>query len=76
VVRDSEGRHRIGESQAVESEPVVEVQHTGLLALYPNDVPGLYWNNKGAIVACIERLAPGAAPLSPARDPQAFCPAR
>jgi hypothetical protein len=76
VVRDQEGRDRLGPGQPVETHPVVEVQHTGLLALYPNDVPGLYWNNKGAIVACIERLAPGAAPLSPYQDGQAFCPAR
>ena len=76
VVRDSEGRHRIGESQAVESEPVVEVQHTGLLALYPNDVPGFYWNNRGDILACIERLAPGAAPLSAPGAGEPFCPPR
>ncbi|MEJ8835401.1 hypothetical protein [Ramlibacter sp. AN1133] len=73
VVRDKEGRQRIGHGQPVETEPVVEVQHTGLLALYPNDVPGFYWNNRGDIVACIERLAPGAAPASPASASGAFC---
>jgi hypothetical protein len=76
VTRDAEGRDRLGHGQAVASEPVVEVQHTGLLALYPNDVPGLYWNNKGEILACIERLAPGAAPLSESRPGEPFCAAR
>jgi hypothetical protein len=76
VVRDSEGRHRLGGGQPVASDPVVEVQHTGVLALYPNDVPGMYWNNRGDVLACIERLAPGAAPATQASDAASFCPAR
>jgi hypothetical protein len=75
VTRGQDGG-RLGPGQSVEREPVVEVQRTGILALYPNDVPGLYWNNKGEIVACIERLAPGAAPLSAPQPGEAFCAPR
>lgn len=75
VTHDQEGRRRIGHGQPVATEPVLEVEHTGVLALYPNDVPGFYWNNKGEIVACIERLAPRAAPLSAPTNAGTFCPA-
>ena len=50
----------IGKSEAecflIGAHHVLSPRRAGVMHVFPNDVPGMYWNNKGAILLRITRL--------------------